>query len=116
MDSIKEKIFVEDESIDWQPVAPGVKKKIMGYNQDLMIVKVVFEKGGIGSLHSHYHSQVSHIASGKFEVEINGKKKELSAGDGFYVPPNAVHGVVCLEAGMLIDAFSPMREDFLTGK
>lgn len=29
------------------------------------------------------------------------------------MPPNAVHGTVCLEAGKLVDVFAPMREDFL---
>jgi quercetin dioxygenase-like cupin family protein len=116
MEIVQQKVFVEDETTSWEPVAPGMKKKIMGYNENLMMVKVAFEKGAIGAIHKHYHTQVSHIESGKFEVEINGIKKELSAGDGFYVPPNTLHGVVCLEAGMLIDAFSPMREDFLSPK
>ena len=40
-------------------------------------------------------------------------KKILTTGDAFYVPPQAVHGAVCLEAGVLIDVFSPMREDFI---
>ena len=35
------------------------------------------------------------------------------AGDGYYVAPNLPHGCVCLEAGVLIDTFTPMREDFL---
>ena len=35
------------------------------------------------------------------------------AGEGYFVAPNLAHGCVCLEAGVLIDTFSPMREDFL---
>ena len=37
----------------------------------------------------------------------------LHAGDGYYVAPSLPHGFVCLEAGVLIDTFTPMREDFL---
>ena len=40
-------------------------------------------------------------------------EKVLRAGDGYYVAPNLPHGCVCLEAGVLVDTFSPMREDFL---
>ena len=47
------------------------------------------------------------------EVEINGGKKILKAGDAFYIPPNVLHGAVCMEPGVLIDIFSPMREDFI---
>ena len=56
------------------------------------------------------------MESGQFEIEINGSKKILTAGDAFYVPPNVMHGAVCLEAGTLIDVFSPMREDFIEDK
>jgi quercetin dioxygenase-like cupin family protein len=37
----------------------------------------------------------------------------LEAGDGYYIEPDAPHGAVCLEDGILIDVFSPMRMDFL---
>src|SRR4051812_22680635 len=107
------KVFIENADIPWQEMAPGVKRKIMSYDERLMVVKVAFESGGIGSLHQHYHTQITHVESGVFEVEIAGEKKMLMGGDAFYVPPNAIHGAVCIEAGVLIDIFSPMREDFI---
>lgn len=106
-------MFIEDKDLAWEETGKDVRRKIMSYDQNLMMVKVAFEKGGIGSLHSHPHVQMSYVESGKFEVEIGGAKKVLSAGDVFYVPSNAVHGVVCLETGVLIDVFNPAREDFL---
>ena len=60
--------------------------------------------------------QVTYVESGKFEFTINGVKKIVSAGDCLYKEPDAVHGCVCLEPGMLIDCFSPMRADFLEKK
>ena len=75
--------------------------------------EVKFEQGAVGSAHSHYHTQASFVASGKFEVTVGGEKKILSAGDGFYVAPDTTHGVVCLEAGVLVDTFSPMRATFI---
>jgi len=81
-----------------------------------MVVKVSFDKGGVGTLHKHFHSQITHIESGIFEVEIGNEKKVLKAGDAFYIPPNTLHGAVCIEAGVLIDVFSPMREDFINGE
>ncbi len=104
--------FVESDSIEWQQMAEGVKRKILSYDSNLMMVRVDFEKGAIGSLHQHRHIQMTNIESGVFEVEINGVKKVLKAGDVFYVHSNLIHGVVCLEKGVLIDVFNPMREDF----
>ncbi len=105
--------FIQDMDIPWESVAVGVKRKIMAWDQRLMLVRVAFEKDGIGSLHKHHHSQITHVESGVFEVEIGGDKRVLKAGDVFIIPSNVLHGAVCLEAGVLIDVFSPMREDFV---
>ena len=113
INEMKSKQFIENESVEWQQVAEGVRRKIMAYDEKLMIVRVEFETGGIGTLHQHHHMQMSSVESGVFEVEIDGVKKALKAGDVFYVASNLIHGAVCLEAGVLIDVFSPMREDFL---
>jgi quercetin dioxygenase-like cupin family protein len=53
------------------------------------------------------------VAEGAIEVTIGREKAVLRRGDSFFVPSNQMHGVVCLEAGVLIDCFSPAREDFL---
>ena len=112
MSSVKS--FITDESLEWEVVAPGVKRKIVTYDERIMLVKVAFDKGGIGTLHHHYHTQLTYITNGGvFEVEIDCKKQVLKDGDVFHAAPNLVHGVVCLEAGTLIDVFSPMREDFI---
>ena len=85
----------------------------MAYDGQLMMVKVKFDQGAIGSMHEHYHSQATYVVSGKFELTIGDKKEIFSAGDGYYVAPDELHGCVCLEAGILIDTFSPVRADFL---
>ena len=107
------KYFIEDETIDWEQIDIGVQRKIMAYDPSLMIVKIKFDKGGIGTLHQHPHVQITHVQSGKFEVSIDGKKQILKGGDAFFVSSNLIHGVLCLEEGILIDTFSPMRQDFL---
>lgn len=105
--------FINDNDIPWEDLGGGVKRKVMSYDQNVMMVKVAFESGGIGALHSHYHTQMSYVESGSFEMTIGEKKGILNAGDGYYIPPNVVHGALCLEAGVLIDVFTPMREDFV---
>ena len=77
------------------------------------MVKARFETGGIGALHQHPHVQVTYVESGVFEMQMADEKRIIRKGDGYYVPPNTIHGCVCLEAGMLVDAFTPMRADFL---
>ena len=107
------KRFQIEKEMGWENPGPGIRRQIMGYDGQLMMVKVDFEKGAVGTIHEHYHSQATYVASGKFELTIGDEKKILVAGDGYYVAPDEPHGCVCLEAGILIDTFSPVRADFL---
>ncbi|TMI71576.1 MAG: cupin domain-containing protein [Bacteroidetes bacterium] len=107
------KVFIENREVPWEVIEPGLRRKIMTWDERLMLVKVEFEKGAIGTPHKHSHTQITHVESGIFDVEIGNERKILTTGDAFYVPPNIVHGVVCHEAGTLVDIFSPMREDFI---
>ncbi len=90
----------------------GMTRQFTGYDDNIMMVKINLEKGAIGAKHQHPHSQVSYVVSGKFEMTIGDQVEIISAGDGYYVEPNVIHGCVCLEAGILIDVFTPIREDF----
>ncbi|MCU0341712.1 MAG: cupin domain-containing protein [Spirosomaceae bacterium] len=105
--------FIFDNDLPWEDLDGGVKRKIMAYEPSLMMTKVAFEKGSVGVLHQHVHVQMAYVESGVFEVEVAGQKRTLKQGDAYYIPSNAVHGVVCLEAGILVDVFTPMRQDFL---
>ncbi len=91
----------------------GSSRRVILDLPELMLVEFTFEKGGIGQLHSHPHLQTSYVASGVFEVTIDGVTETIAAGGAYIVPSGLVHGVKALEAGTLIDSFTPRRDDFL---
>lgn len=105
--------FLIDAALVWDDLGGGVERQVMGYNPHLMMVKFSFKKGGVGVPHHHMHSQSAVVVSGVFELTIDGEKRILRAGDGYMVAPDTIHSAVCLEDGILIDAFSPVRHDFL---
>jgi len=107
------KDFQFENEVPWENPEPGIQRQVYGYDDKIMLVKVKFEKGAIGSLHEHHHSQVTYVESGVFEMTIGEEKRIIKTGDGYYVPPHVIHGCVCLEPGLLVDVFSPLREDFL---
>lgn len=107
------KNFLIGDDIEWEDLGAGLKRKIMGYDDKVMLVNVHFEEGAVGDMHSHYHSQVTYIVSGEFEFTVDGEIKLVKAGDGLYIPPNVMHGTVCKKSGILIDVFTPIREDFM---
>lgn len=105
--------FITGKDLPIEAVADGVTRQIMGFNNQIMMVKVYFENGGEGYVHSHFHSQVTYVESGEFDVTVGGETKTLGPGDCFFMEQNVEHGAVCKKAGVLIDVFSPLREDFL---
>ena len=111
--SVKSKSFVTSGEVKWESVDDGIQRKILGYDDELMLVLVSFKKGAVGTLHHHIHRQVSYVKGGRFEVTIYGSKKILREGDSFFVAPDLKHGVVALEQGTLLDIFTPARKDFM---
>src|SRR6185503_9671164 len=100
------KAFINSGDIEWETVGDGIERKILGYDDQVMMVHIRFKKGAVGSPHYHVHRQVSYVESGSFEVTIDGKKSILAKGDCFFVAPDLVHGVVALENGTLVDVFT----------
>lgn len=101
------------QELPWEDLHNGLQRQLMGYDDKLMMLKIKFEKGAIGTLHHHPHSQCTYIESGVFDMTIDNVTKRLKKGDGYFVPTGLEHGIVCIEPGMLVDVFSPHREDFL---
>ena len=91
----------------------GPSRRILTWNDQLMAVEVAFETGAVGSEHTHPHTQCSYVLSGRFSYSVEGEAVELGVGDSIVVPSGLPHGTVCLEKGVLLDVFTPLREDFL---
>lgn len=106
-------MFVYNNEVTATPCEPGVSRKILSYDKELMMCEISFEKGAKGNIHSHEHLQITYIAKGSFEFTIDGESKVVNQGDSVFMPSNSVHGVTCLEEGILVDVFNPMRADFL---
>ena len=106
-------VFVKPQESDWEEVGPGLRRRVLGHETGLMLVEVAFEKGAEGAMHSHPHVQVSYVAEGAFEMVIGDRTTVLRKGESFYVPSGVEHGCKALEAGVLVDAFTPQREDML---
>ena len=107
-------MIVHSDSPDaWMVSGPGAQRRILCEDKDLMMVEFRFEKGGQGLPHNHPHTQTTYVSSGRFEFTVAGATKVLGPGDAMIIPSNAVHSCVCLEDGVLLDAFTPRRDDFM---
>jgi quercetin dioxygenase-like cupin family protein len=106
-------MIIKNSTVSTNDLGGGLRRKILASGGKLMMVEVYFDKGGVGAMHSHPHEQVSYIVNGAFEFNIEGKKDVVKAGDTVYIGSNVPHGVVALEDSLIVDIFTPQREDFL---
>ena len=103
----------KDVASTWTGCGTGVERRVRAETPDLMVVEFRFGAGGIGALHSHPHTQSTYVLSGVFDFTLNGETRRISEGSCFVIPSNTEHGCVCVEAGLLVDCFTPRRDDFL---
>lgn len=106
-------MYVKIADVEETDLGEGVSRKVLASGGNMMTVQFTFEKGAVGTPHTHAHEQVGYVLQGRFELTLGDDKTIMEAGDTYYVPSNTVHGVVALENGVLLDVFTPQRQDFL---
>lgn len=110
---MKEELYTSRETRPWKEMGDGVRRRIRSYDQTLMAVEWGFDKGGIAAPHTHPHRQLTYCLLGDFRFNVDGEERLLHTGDTLIFPEGALHGCVALTDGMLLDVFTPVREDFL---
>lgn len=105
--------WVPNEAAEPQSGGEGVTRRVLAYTDGLMCVENTFETGAVGALHSHPHTQITYVAEGVFSFTIDGETRTVRKGDTMLKEHGVIHGCTCLEAGVLLDIFTPMREDFV---
>lgn len=106
-------MFVKNDEAKIFSLGAGIESRILGKGGSLMIVENHFKKGALGPSHTHIHEQAGYISKGKFEFTIDGEKQILNVGDSFYIEANVPHSCIALEDSIIVDIFTPQREDFL---
>lgn len=107
-------MVVKYNEVQGTDIGGGITRRILAHAGGMMIVEATFQKGAVGTAHRHPHEQVSYILSGKFRYTMEDQSYILEKGDTYYVPPEALHGAEALEDSVILDVFTPQREDFLS--
>lgn len=100
------------ESVTPSDPEPGLKRQVLAYNQNLMLVRHVMRKGWQGTRHSHPHDQLVYVIQGRLQFTGGSSTFEVTTGDSFVVPGNVEHQASALEDSEVLDVFHPYREDY----
>ena len=93
-------------------MVPGLWRRTLSYGQRLMVVQVTLEEGVVVSAHSHPHEQITYVIEGRLSMEVGGQTHVLGSGDSLLLPGDVEHGATAIERTLVIDTFSPPREDY----
>jgi quercetin dioxygenase-like cupin family protein len=112
------KAFVEFQMRDWtsipvEQIAEGIERQMV-WGDHVMVCRLRFAPHTVTAVHSHPHEQITMVERGRVDFFVEGQRRTASAGDVLVFPSNIQHGATILdEEVVLVDIFSPLREDFL---
>ena len=95
---------------------PGLTRRILASNPKMMVLEHRMQGDWVGTRHSHPHEQAVYIISGRLKVCVGEEAFEVAPGDSFIVPGGVEHEAAALEPSVVLDVFTPTREDYLDTK
>ncbi len=78
----------------------------------LSVGEIDLAAGAIVASHQHPHDQFSYVISGEVEFTIGNETQVMKPGAVALIPGGTPHGCRALTACRLLDAFTPVREDY----
>lgn len=109
---MNQKIIVKKEDA-LKRTFKGVQLDSMAVGEKSMVTKMNYVVGNFATEHTHPHEQCGYVISGKYKMTVEDEAFILTAGDSYAVPGNVRHSFEVLEAGEVVDVFTPHREDYL---
>ncbi|PWU09530.1 MAG: cupin domain-containing protein [Terriglobia bacterium] len=101
---------VEEEQLN-----PRMIRKVI-HTQGLTIARLRLLKYAVVPEHSHVNEQVTMVEQGALKFRMDGREHTVSAGEALTIAPHAPHSVEALEDSVVIDIFSPRRDDWMRGE
>jgi quercetin dioxygenase-like cupin family protein len=90
----------------------GIPFDLLATGDRLMVTRMRYETGMTVPAHTHEHEQAGYVVSGRYRQTAGGETNELGPGDSYAIPGGIEHGFEVLEGGLVIDVFTPPREEF----
>lgn len=91
----------------------GVTFQLLAVGEKSMITKMLYKNGDQVPSHSHPNEQSGYVVSGKYRLVFQGFDEIIQSGDSYAIPANVAHSLTVIEAGEVIDVFTPARQDYL---
>ena len=104
---------MESVNNPWIDIVPGIQRRTIANGRTMYQMVARLDAGSRMPEHKHSQEQIVHILEGRMRLVVSGVPHELKRGESFYLAENVPHGVETIEDTMVLDTFSPPRDDYL---
>ncbi|MEP6776823.1 MAG: cupin domain-containing protein [Chthoniobacterales bacterium] len=94
-------------------MVPGIRRRTLTNGPHMYQMMAQLDAGSVMPSHHHPQEQILHVLRGKLRLILDGKTREMATGDSYYLGSNVSHGVETIEESLVLDTFSPPRDDYL---
>lgn len=94
-------------------IIKGIAVDSLAAGEKSMVYKSKYEDGRFYAEHTHPQEQSGYVISGRYLMTIGREEYELNPGDSYVVTCNVPHSFKVIEAGEVIDVFTPLRGSYL---
>ena len=91
----------------------GVTFDVLAVGEKSMVTKMNYKMGDQVPVHSHPNEQSGYVISGKYKIKFLNYDQILNPGDSYSIPENIDHSWEVIEAGEVVDVFTPPRQDYM---
>jgi len=106
-------MFYRKDDTGYRQVADGVHLKTLAHGEKTLLCEFRIQKGGRVPEHSHPHEQTGYLVSGRLKFIVGDETFEADPGDSWCLHGDVVHAAEVLEDSVMVEVFSPVREDYL---
>jgi quercetin dioxygenase-like cupin family protein len=106
--------FITPRDVEQIEMLDGVHRRTMATTDEAMLCQFFLEAGSVVPRHNHMNDQVGYVVSGKIEMTIGEQVRLLESGESYAIPGGIYHSAKALVDSVVIDVFSPPREDYRT--
>jgi quercetin dioxygenase-like cupin family protein len=102
----------EETPIEW--LSPTIGRQMI-HTETMTLARVTLRKGAVVPAHEHENEQISTVLEGRVRFVVGGEERDVLAGETVLLAANVPHGIEVLEDAVVLDVFSPVREDWRRG-
>ncbi len=108
-------MFYKSSNEGYSTPLDGIQQKTLVHGEKTLMAEFKLQKGSIVPQHSHPHEQTGHLVSGNVIFSVGSEEIICNPGDSWCISGDKEHGAEALQDSVLIEVFSPVREDYLPG-